>query len=88
MQNIPQDITGEIFDLCPAYTGSCPMYSFSRPAYVFWQGFYEGMIGSGISHEKAMEVLQSKGVRHMLDDKEEEIREMGEKMGRKFCVRD
>lgn len=85
MNHTSNDISGDICDLYPN-TGSCPMYSFSRPAYVFWQGFYDALIGRGIPHEDVMKILQSKGVRHMLDGREEEIEELGRKMGESFSI--
>lgn len=78
MKNIP-DITG---DIGPLFTGpvKVPMYSFSRPAWLFWQGLYEGLREEGYSHERAIEMLQSKKVRHMLDGEGKRLERLGKNM--------
>lgn len=75
------DITSDIGPLYPSSDSpKNPMYSYSRPAYTFWQGFYDGLRKKGMTHEKAMEVLQSKAARHMLDGHDDEIKTLGEKL--------
>jgi len=79
----PRDITGMIYDLYPnaLKNAEFPMYSFSRPASYFWQGAYNYCIEQGCSHEEAMEVLQSKHTRWMLDgDDDGMVEQLGHDM--------
>ena len=60
------------------------MYSYSRPAYLFWQGVYDYLISQGLTHEKAIDVLQHKDTRWMLDHHGDEVKELGRKMAKKY----
>ena len=80
------DITGQIGDLYPLLSPEVPMYSFSRPAYIFWQGFYDGLIKRGFTHEIAIREMQSKGVRWMLDSEDNKLKELGAKMAESYSI--
>jgi hypothetical protein len=43
------------------------MYSYERPANILWQGVYDGLRSRGMSHRKAVEWLQSRETRWLLD---------------------
>lgn len=77
-----KDISADIGDLFPNETIKVTMYSYSRPAWVFWQGYYNGLIDNGLTHEQAIAVLQSRDVRWMLDDKSDQIKELGYNLAR------
>jgi hypothetical protein len=82
-----QDISGDIGDR--VYNSDCsnPMYSFSRPAYILWQGFYDGLRQRGLSHEQAMDEMQSKGTRWMLDgEASKKIERLGQKMAANYTL--
>jgi hypothetical protein len=55
-------------------TAPYPMFSFERPATILWQAVYEGIRKRGLTHEQAIEWLQSKGPRWALDG------ELGDKL--------
>lgn len=79
-----RDITGDIGNLYANSSPSVPMYSFSRPAYLFWQGVYAQMIDKGYTHDAAIEFLQSKNARWMLDGFGQELITLGSKMFNKY----
>ncbi len=75
-----RDITTEIGPKWGPVSGpnpKYPMYSYERPAWIFWQGFYNGLIDCGFSHQTSIEIMQSRDVRHMLDGDGDEIKDMG-----------
>ncbi len=76
-----EDISSRIGELFPSSDKpEYPMYSYNRPAYNFWQGFYHGLRKKGMTHKKAIAVLQSKAARHMLDGHADEVQALGEKL--------
>lgn len=80
MPNV-RDITGDIGPLYqypekPKYR----MNSFNRAAYIFWQGFYNGLRKKGLTHQQAIDEMQSKGTRWMLDAKDDQVQALGEQM--------
>lgn len=46
---------------------SVESYSYDRPAYIFWNAFVNGLIASGLTEAEAIEWVQSKKARWMLD---------------------
>ena len=83
------DITGDIGQMV-AGPDECkyPMYSYSRIASHFWQGFYEGLRERKFTHEQAINEMQSKGVRWMLDGDADKLSKLGAEMAKtyeKFC---
>lgn len=79
------DITG---DIGPLYRGTetpiSQMYSFERPSWLFWQGVYDGLTEpGGMTHEQAIDWLQSKAARWLLDASGDEIQQLGHKLGLK-----
>ena len=79
-----QDITAAIGPLYPNAETTIPMYSFDRPATILWQGVYDAMRADGCTHEQAVEWLQSKGPRRMLDGNlGEQLQELGRETGRR-----
>lgn len=83
----PRDITGDIGPLFPLPGETkYPMYSFRRPAFDFWQGFYEGLIANGFTHEQALTEMQSSNVRHWLDSEEDKIVSLGRKMAEGYST--
>lgn len=81
MTDIP-DITG---DIGPLYVEcKVPMYSFARPSTLLWQGVYAGLREKGLTHRQAVDVLQSKAVRHMLDSKGTTIERLGKRLAKEL----
>jgi hypothetical protein len=78
------DITAMIGQLYVDEKCTHPMYSYDRAAYLFWQGFYEGLVKRGLSHEKALEEMQSKGVRWMFDRDANKVKNLGRKMAKEY----
>lgn len=83
-----QDITGRVGPLFPAKKPEIPMHSFERAAYLFWQGFYQGLMRRGLTHEQAVAELQSKGTRWMFDGNGDALVKFGEKFAKDYqpCV--
>lgn len=81
----PRDITSAIGP-CFGITESAEitMYSYARPAYNFWQGFYEGLIERGLTHEEAAGELSSKGTRWLMDHHEDELQALGKAMAKTY----
>ena len=83
------DITGEIGPIGTQWREPArPMYSYDRPAYTFWNGVVKGLMRKRkLTVEQALEILQSKLVRWMLDGHEGEIEALGEKLGAEIDVK-
>lgn len=87
-----KDITGDIGEskekhqyLLKQGEVKYPMYTFARPAYMFWQGFYNGLRKSGISHKEALTHMQGKGVRWLFDqDGDQEMEKVGQLFAKEF----
>ncbi len=71
------DITGMIGDFHAPAIGTLAMYSFARPSCNFWQGAFTALRNAGVSEKKALDWLQSKNPRWMLDSDSEEIEKLG-----------
>lgn len=85
-----QDFTGRLCDLFPmteTFGEPIKMYSYSRPAYLFWNAFLNGLIQRGLTEKQAIEEVQSKGVRWMLDN-DDKIEALGLEMAKAYscCV--
>lgn len=78
------DITGLIGDFHAPHVGTLAMYSYARPAYKFWQGAFVALRNAGVSEKKALEWLQSKSPRYMLDNVDEQIQELGRKLTEEY----
>jgi hypothetical protein len=81
-----QDITATIGPMW-AYAMSnreVQMYSYERPAYNFWQGFYEVLVESGMSHEAALLELTHSAIRHFLDNNDDAIHNLGRTLAAKY----
>lgn len=77
----PQDITGKIGPLFrDPESPEIGFYSYSRAAYLFWQGFYEGLLQRGLTHQQAIEEMCSKGTRWMFDHDPDSIMNCGRAM--------
>ena len=81
-----RDITADIGPLYrDGWDPKIPMYSYERPAYIFWQAVFEGLVEAGKTEEQAIDWLQSKGPRHMLDGPIGEVlRDIGRRVGKEF----
>lgn len=63
-----RDITADIGPLYrDGWDPKIPMYSYERPAYIFWQAVFEGLVEAGKTEEQAIDWLQSKNPRWVLD---------------------
>lgn len=63
-----RDITADIGPLYRSgWDPKIPMYSYERPAYIFWQAVFEGLQEGGMTEEQAIDWLQSKNPRWVLD---------------------
>ena len=64
-----RDITAEIGPMFNELqkAPALPMYSYERPAYQLWQAVFEGLRVGGMSEEQAIDWLQSKNPRWVLD---------------------
>jgi hypothetical protein len=81
---MPRDITA---DIGPLYRGGwkpkIPMYSYERPAYILWQAVFEGLQEGGMTETQALDWLQSKNPRWLLDGSlGEALRQIGKAVGR------
>lgn len=79
-----RDITSDIGDLYGHSTDpAVRMYSFSRPSRMLWQAVYDGLRAGGCTDAQAVEWLQSKAPRWLLDDSlGTALIELGHKTGR------
>lgn len=64
-----------------------PMYSYERPASLFWQGVYDGLIARSMTHDQAMEWLQSKHARWILNSCGEELTELGRSTTNRYTAK-
>ena len=63
-----RDITADIGPLYrDGWDPKIPMYSYERPAYILWQAVFEGLQEGGMTEEQAIDWLQSKNPRRVLD---------------------
>lgn len=84
-QTEPRDITDEIGPLDG--DAEVPMYSFNRAAYNFWQGAFEALISAGVAENEALEWLQSKHSRWLMDGSDDTVQELGRALTAKYIKR-
>ena len=82
-----RDITADIGPLYNIGPPTIPMYSFDLPATILWQATYDAMREAGRTDAQAVEWLQSKAPRWLLDGEHgEKLRALGEDIGRRAAA--
>lgn len=77
------DISGDIGPMIIDHP-KCPMYSFNRPTYAFWNGFARGLMRKGFTKDQIIECLQSRDMRHYLDQVDDIIEDMGTELAERM----
>jgi hypothetical protein len=77
------------FKLVPLYptpinSESIPLYSYERPSELFWTGVHQQLMKMGLTYDQAVEMLQNKSMRYMLDNFGDELETLGAKMVEKY----
>lgn len=78
------DISDGIGPLFPTTDVKAPMYSYNGPAYTFWNGAAQALVEHGLSEKQAIEWLQSKNARWLMDAYAQEIEALGKTLVQKY----
>jgi hypothetical protein len=62
-------------------------FSFDRVSRLVFTGIYRAAIDAGFSHEKALALLTHTRIRHMLDDCEDGLEDLGREMFDRYDLR-
>lgn len=64
-----------------------PMYSYERVASIFWNGFIEGLVESGMEDDAIESLLRSKDMRWMFDENEEVIEKFAKSLIKESMIK-